>query len=300
MQPVATRSGPQLPQSILVPNDDEAARPETTLTPTPGPPNRPVPPPTWCGFGIRGDEGQEGPIFNYGRLFTWFAVTAHVEHGFDAAIASFQTGTRVPVTTAEAARCCKWQESEDLSAFNPWSELPGAVIKHMWMAAIAALFLQWGTTGAAVFIAYWTPSIGVGCRSGSQLIYGVAATLSWMILIVSHLLSHEAMRRFERNPNNTPGILSALAVSTRLLGKTLAICNATWLIAFSVMDDIGYFQTCWCQTDAFQYHQNGWTPVFKSQKDFRDVAQGIWIGGFIWSVLVCLIAGAFFNGRKSQ
>ncbi|KAJ7441568.1 hypothetical protein FB451DRAFT_1298632 [Mycena latifolia] len=299
-QPVASTSGPQLRQRLLVPTHDEAARSETTLTPTPLPPDRPLPPPTWCGFDIRGDERQEGPIFNYGRLFTWFAVTAHVENGFDAAITSFQRGTPVPKTTAEAARCCKWQESEDLSAFTAWSELPGAVIKHMWMAAIAAVFLQWGTTGAAVFVAYWTPSIGIGCRSGSYLIYGVAATLSWIILILSHLLSHAAMQRLEQNPNQTPGILSGLAVGTRLFGKTLAICNAMWLIASSVMEDIGYFQTCWCQTDAYQYHQSGWTPVFKGQQDLRDVAQGIWIGGFIWSVVVCLIAGGFFNGRKSR
>ncbi|KAJ7736485.1 hypothetical protein B0H16DRAFT_1206045, partial [Mycena metata] len=217
----------------------------------------------WWAFDIRGDEKEEGPIFNYGRLFTWFAVTAHVEKGFDAAITSFQRRESVPKTTAEAATCCHWRESEDLSAFTAWSALPGVVIKNMWMAAIAAVFLQWGTTGAAVFVAYWTPSIGIGCRSGSYLIYGIAATLSWILLVFSHLLSHSAMRRVERNPNHIPGFLSFFAVATRLFGKTLAICNAMWLIASSVMEDIGYFQTCWCQTDAYQYHQSGWTPVFK-------------------------------------
>ncbi|KAJ7822578.1 hypothetical protein B0H14DRAFT_2598501 [Mycena olivaceomarginata] len=290
-QPVASTSGQPLRQRLLVPNHDEAARSETTLTPTHPPPDRPLSPPTWCGFDIRGDERHEGPIFNYGRLFTWFC-RYHARRK--------RRGTPAPETTAEAARCCKWEESKDLHAFIACSELPGAVIKHMWMAAIAAVFLQWGTTGAAVFVAYWTPSIGIGCRSGSYLIYGVAATLSWIILILSHLLSHAAMQRLERDPDQTQGILSGLAVSTRLFGKTLAICNTMWLIASSVMEDIGFFQTCWCQTDAYQYHQSGWTPVFKGQQDLRDVAQGIWIGGFIWSVVVCLIAGAFFNGRKSR
>ncbi|KAJ6559553.1 hypothetical protein B0H19DRAFT_1145407, partial [Mycena capillaripes] len=255
---------------------------------------------TWWGFDIRGDEMHEGPICNYGRLFTWFAVTAHVERGFDAAIASFQAGKPVPTTTKEAAKCCGWEQSKNLRAFSDWSELPGAVIKHMWMAALVALFLQWGTTGAAVFVAYSTPAVGIGCRSGSYLIYGVAATLSWVILVLSHLLSHAAMKRLELNPKHNIKFLGGLAVGTRILGKTLAICNAMWLVASSVMEDIGFFQTCWCQTDAFQYHQSGWTPVFKGQQDLRAVAQGIWIGGFIWSVAVCLIAGAFFIGRKSR
>ncbi|KAJ6559729.1 hypothetical protein B0H19DRAFT_1145688 [Mycena capillaripes] len=254
----------------------------------------------WLGFEIRGDERQEGPIFNHGRLFTWFAVTAHVERGFDAAIESFQAGKPVPTTTKDAANCCKLREHEDLWAFTAWSELPGDVIKHMWMAALVALFLQWGTTGAAVFVAYSTPAVGIGCRSGSYLIYGVAATLSWVILVLSHLLSHSAMQRLERNPKHKTGILGGMAVGTRLLGKTLAICNAMWLVASSVMEDIGFFQTCWCQTDAFQYHRSGWTPVFKGQQDLRAVAQGIWIGGFIWSVVVCLITGAFFIGRKAR
>ncbi|KAJ7728643.1 hypothetical protein B0H16DRAFT_1470403 [Mycena metata] len=144
VQRVASTSGSESHQPLLVPraHHDEAARSETTLAQAPPPPDRPLPPPTWCAFDIRGDEKEEGPIFNYGQLFTWFAVTAHVENGFDAAIASFQRGAPVPKTTAEAARRCNWQESEDLSAFIAWSELPGAVIKHMWLAAIAAVIFR--------------------------------------------------------------------------------------------------------------------------------------------------------------
>ncbi|KAF7355978.1 Pleiotropic drug resistance ABC transporter protein [Mycena venus] len=281
LHPLASTSGPQRHQPFLASDhdSDEAAKSETTLTPAPIPPDRAPPPPTWCGYDIRGDERQEGPIFNYARVFTWFAVAKHVEHGFEAAITNFRAGQPVPTTTKEAAKCCDWGQHENLTVFQAWSDLPGAAINHMWMAALIALLLQWGTTGAAVFVAYLTPSIGIGCRSGSYLIYGVAATISWLILVLSHLLSHTAMQRLEQNLSPKTGALEALAVGTRLMGKSLAMCNAMWLVASSVMEEIGVFQTCWCQTDAFQYHQSGWAPVFKGQKNFRSIAQGVWIGG---------------------
>jgi hypothetical protein len=102
------------------------------------------------------------------------------------------------------------------------------------------------------------------------------------------------MQRLEQEPERNVGILGAVAVITRLLGKALAIANAGWLIASSVLEDIGTFQTCWCQTDAFQYHTSGWTPVFKGAADLRNVASDVWIGGFMWSIVVCFVTIVIF------
>jgi hypothetical protein len=46
-------------------------------------------------------------------------------------------------------------------------------------------------------IAYLTPTVGLGCRSGGYLIYGVAATISWALLLCSSLLSHAACLRYQ-------------------------------------------------------------------------------------------------------
>ncbi|KAJ6611596.1 hypothetical protein B0H10DRAFT_353009 [Mycena sp. CBHHK59/15] len=254
----------------------------------------PSPPATW-GFDIRGDARKEGPIFNYARFLPWFHAIAQVENEFHTVIATSR-GQCVPRTTTEAAKCFGWEPGPDVGAFRV--QLPGGAIMQIWKAALVALFLQWGTTGVAAFVAYSTPSVGIGCRSGSYLIYGLAATVSWLVLILSNLLSHAVMQRVVRDPDGRIGSIGWLAVGTRLGGKTLAICNAIWLVASGVMGDIGVFQSCWCQTDSLQYGQSGWAPVFKGQQDLRNVAQSIWIGGFIWSVAVCLIAGAFFRNSR--
>ncbi|KAJ7136656.1 hypothetical protein C8R44DRAFT_868783 [Mycena epipterygia] len=261
-------------------------------------------PPTWWGFDVRGDERREGPIFTFARIFTSFACVEHVGRGFAVSIEKFRKRAPIPEGAEDAAKSCGFQPREDLIAFTAWSRIPTPAIQHMVGAAIVALFLQWGTTGAAIYVAYNTPAVGLGCRSGSYLIYGIAATVSWAMLVVSHLFSHAFMQRFEHDPERPRkgvipmGALAGLAVSTRLTGKAIAISNALWLIASSVLEDIGTFQTCWCQTVAFQYHANGWTPVFKGAADLRATAGGIWIGGFIFSIAVCVMVSGFFSYHR--
>ncbi|KAF7340430.1 hypothetical protein MVEN_01963100 [Mycena venus] len=257
--------------------------------------DRALPPPTWWGIDVRGDERREGPIFNYARALTFVACAEHVRGGFESAIERFRARAAIPRTREDAADLCGFDLQEDLVAFTSWSKIPRFVIHHMCYAAILALFLQWGTTGAAIFVAYNTPSIGIGCRSGSYLIYGIAATLSWLLLVLSNLVSHAVMQRLEQDrKGGSLGILGGIAVTTRFTGKALAVLNAGWLIASSILEDIGTFQTCWCQTNAFQYHTSGWTPVFKGAADLRETALGVWIGGFMWSIAVCSIVIVIF------
>ncbi|KAJ7136748.1 hypothetical protein C8R44DRAFT_868868 [Mycena epipterygia] len=279
--------------SMTIDHDDDSTQPLLACS-TPLAPFRP---PTWWGFDVRGDERREGPIFTYARIFTSFACVEHVGRGFEESIKNFQAHAAIPEGAEEAAESCRF-ESRDLVAFTAWSKIPTPAIQHMIGAAIVALFLQWGTTGAAIYVAYNTPAVGLGCRSGSYLIYGIAATLSWAMLVFSHLVSHVFMQRFEQDPERprtaVMNALAGLAVITRFTGKAIAISNALWLIVSSVLEDIETFQTCWCQTDAFQYGANGWTPVFKGTADLRVTAGGIWIGGFIFSIAVSILVGGFF------
>ena len=44
---------------------------------------------------------------------------------------------------------------------------------------------------------YLTPTVGLGCRSGSYLIYGVGGTVSWALLVCSSLFSHAAALQYQ-------------------------------------------------------------------------------------------------------
>ncbi|KAJ6449056.1 hypothetical protein C8R45DRAFT_1045347 [Mycena sanguinolenta] len=266
---------------------------------------RALPPPTWLGMDIRGDERREGPIFNYARIFTWFAFAEHVREAFDTSIYRLRAKepiTPVPpapadpanlppekLTAQDAANCCGLAPSQDLRPFMPWEDIPSSAIQHIFYAALLALFLQWGTTGAALLMEYYTLPVGLGCRSGSYLIYGVAATVPWLLLVLSQLLSHQVMQRLERDPlRRSPG-KARLAVVTRVVGKAIAIANAGWLIALSVIAETGIFQTCLCQSDSFYHHAGAWVVLFKGQKG------SFWIGGFTFSVVVGFLTAVIYN-----
>jgi hypothetical protein len=73
------------------------------------------------------------------------------------------------------------------------------------LGAFAAVVVQWGTTGAAIIIAYLTTVAGLGCRSGSYIIYGFLGTISWLSLVLAMIFSHLAVLQHQlqqQDPNN--------------------------------------------------------------------------------------------------
>ena len=117
-------------------------------------------------------------------------------------------------------------------AYSSFSDLSsGGAYKRMGKALLMALFAQWGTTGGAIIIAWFRPMRGFGCRSGSYLVYGLVATGSFFSLVLSMVLSHQAMRLYQHQRhganNATPAppltwghwSVCALANATRFVGE---------------------------------------------------------------------------------
>ena len=50
-----------------------------------------------------------------------------------------------------------------------------------WVLSLAALALVWWDIGMAIMISFNIPTVGVGCRSGSYIIYGLLSTLPWFL-----------------------------------------------------------------------------------------------------------------------
>jgi hypothetical protein len=61
-----------------------------------------------------------------------------------------------------------------------------------------AVFLQWGVTGSAIVISYLTEVRGLGCRSGSYLLYGVLATSAHVLLLAPVFMSHHVMLVYQK------------------------------------------------------------------------------------------------------
>jgi hypothetical protein len=59
-----------------------------------------------------------------------------------------------------------------LDRLPPWS---------WYFTALVALLIVWAGINMALLLAYNTPTIGLGCWSGSFLIYGVLSSVSWFV-----------------------------------------------------------------------------------------------------------------------
>lgn len=128
-------------------------------------------PPKMCmGFSVAGDELEPGPIFNYARPWTYANAVRHIA-------VAFEQNTVRQLNRQPVARDRKWDADpqnwqvnlqgspEEYSSYaNPEGrdiiDLPihapvsVALNYNCIIAASVAIFLQWGTTGAAIVIAY--------------------------------------------------------------------------------------------------------------------------------------------------
>ncbi|KAH8831115.1 hypothetical protein DL96DRAFT_1586506 [Flagelloscypha sp. PMI_526] len=89
------------------------------------------------------------------------------------------------------------------------------------------------------------------------------------------------------------------AVLFRWAGIFFAMTNAFWLFAFSIMEDIGVFQTCWCQGDLLESLRRGrvwahWVPVFAEANVSIEVYD-VMTRGFVAATLVCFLVVSFFG-----
>jgi len=48
--------------------------------------------PNWFGFDVKGDEKEEGPLYNYARPFTWWQFASSIEQAFATTLSSLRSG----------------------------------------------------------------------------------------------------------------------------------------------------------------------------------------------------------------
>ncbi|EDQ98455.1 uncharacterized protein LACBIDRAFT_335946 [Laccaria bicolor S238N-H82] len=167
------------------------------------------------------DEKCTSPVFNYARFFPWVQAVEDVSEAFQAASERYSRHELVnePVnpdaekpnyrdrvgTRTQVENYCTPDQAKKPPARSRWGP---KVVSRMILASGLALMLQWGTAGAALVQAWYTPTrgenftvlsppscllitvTGLGCRSFAVLIYAVLSTTVWMMLVTSSILTH--------------------------------------------------------------------------------------------------------------
>lgn len=109
-----------------------------------------------------------------------------------------------------------YTDSETLSFHS--KELPGLKATCS-KAAQTAILLFCCTIGAGVFMTYETPTVGLGCTSGSYLLYAIMATSSCLLLIYIRLIYQTHMPPMSKSGIETVFGPSLVIVASLLPGS---------------------------------------------------------------------------------
>ncbi|RYP50939.1 hypothetical protein DL769_010883 [Monosporascus sp. CRB-8-3] len=303
--------------------------------------------PNCLGCSVPGDEKQEGPAFNYARIFTWWNMANRLHQALERTAINLELRLDLDEKTVpkdlkfkqrnlkgdslRLSRYCGLADTvhgqivpQDLKEYPEWSELDSGFYQRIVTAIAVALFVQWGTTGAAIVISYLTEVRGLGCRSGGYMLYGSLGVLSFVLLFAASIFSHAAMLRHEamqrdRHLNEkecgpssceypppsppSPAAFRVLAVVTRMLGRVLVVVNAAWLLVSSMWELVGFYNNCWCDGTVLSKGWRGWIVLFKDSSAMAADARQPWAGGVFLSVFVlagsCCVFWLYCRGNRT-
>jgi hypothetical protein len=136
---------------------------------------------------------------------------------------------------------------------------------------------------------WFTPTIGLGCRSGSYILYAATGTLIWAIMVASSWLSYYSTIAAQRAspprlanvpPSPLPAVrvTSALAILLRRLGKFLAVCNSVWIVLSCIFQFSSFYDRCYCNSSVLGLGKNAYDVITLLDSDI-GVMKGSWIGG---------------------
>ncbi|KAG6371065.1 hypothetical protein JVT61DRAFT_10602 [Boletus reticuloceps] len=162
------------------------------------------------------DESRIPPVFNYARTLSWSRTVYLTSLFYRAAWRKSSwhrvgvDGNRIPRNVPndipresrlgnrdQVRDYCHPDHHESPEINVLW---PRGVVFNMIVASLMSLQLQWGTTIAAILAAWFTPTIGLGCRSLAYLIYGMLSTAVWILLLLSSVLGYYAHHLVEDLP----------------------------------------------------------------------------------------------------
>ncbi|KDR69054.1 hypothetical protein GALMADRAFT_77750, partial [Galerina marginata CBS 339.88] len=259
------------------------------------------------------DERATPPIFNYARSLPWVhdvMVVSDIFHNVSERNREHDplmgtewrdrnTDDGSQLTAFQVREYCVQREGSEKRRKRRWG-LDDSIISRVCIASALALMLQWGTTIAAVIIVWFTPTVGLGCRSGSYILYGLLSTLAWMLLLMSSVLTYYSTRHPARSfkQHSFRALRSRLArwlaIFLRRSGKLVAITNAVWVVSTGMVQFSSFYDRCYCNSSVLWLGKNAYDVINLTHDDAVSM-RAAWIGGFSLAAAVAAIFSGFVS-----
>jgi len=117
----------------------------------------------------------------------------------------------------------------------------------MFLAAIMALVLQCGTATAALIIIFFTPPIGLECRSLGYIAYGALGSVIMILTIFSTIFARISETR-KKESAIVKGFTKFIAIAFRWISFFLALINGVALIALCCLQFSHFLDNCYCNS----------------------------------------------------
>ena len=121
--------------------------------------------------------------------------------------------------------------------------------------------------------------LGLGCRSGSYILYAVNSTLVWLLLVASGISSHYVTTTSRPASNLLPRIARLTSITLRRIGKVVAACNAFWIVVLCIFQFSRFFYRCYCDSSVFSWGAEKAYMVIEITTDDVPAMISAWIGG---------------------
>ncbi|KAF9648876.1 hypothetical protein BDM02DRAFT_3128752 [Thelephora ganbajun] len=249
------------------------------------------------------DAARAAPVFNYARFWEWSSAVEMIAQAFEHA--DGKARRHIPVNSrrewvypeekhstdhrhnrtgsiGQLQTYCKFPVRGDEEPVQP---VPSGMWKRIFVASVFALGLQWATTGSAAIIVIFTPTTGLGCRSGSYILYGLISTMIWLTLLISGYLAHYAKVMHDRGAVPRSGFNSAnfakgLATLLRRLSIFAAACNTLCIILACVFQFSDFYSTCYCNSSVLGRGGQHAYNIIGDGYDYSHM-KAAWIGGVV-------------------
>jgi hypothetical protein len=273
------------------------------------------------------DECSTPPIYNYARFLPWVQSVVVVSDAFG--IISERDHHRDPIDPGTEWRDRNSEGGDTLTALqvgnyslprpgsvygyprHKWG-LDSSVLCRMFVASVLALILQWGTTGGAIIIVWFTPAIcehilplsspircrvltavlllGLGCQSVSYIIYACLSTLAWTMLLTSSILTYYSTNtpaHSSRGHVTRVRIAHWLSIFLRRLGKLIAILNAIWIVVIAFSQFSSFYNRCFCNSNMMGFGKGAYV-IISLVSDHLGGIRAAQIGGFFFAAAVAM------------
>jgi hypothetical protein len=261
----------------------------------------------WGRFAVAGDEENPGPLFNYARVHTWQRIACVL---VDAHGTKRRENHDGPLDPRDILADCnldepeikrhhfskhdtlRYREDTAPNLYAPTRPPTGLVLSSF----ILAVLFHFLSTLPAFSVSYFTPTQGMGCRSGGYVAYMLGSFTSASSLVFSAWLTKrwywhyldQRSHASEETPSAWWDFVKVLAVTTRISGKFIAYANSVWIILHSIFQSIGWYSRCWCNCDGPVMGENGFW-VFLDAVQLDHIVGPYWEGFIGESLLVMFL-----------